>query len=172
MASTTFDAIRDRIITVVSGLTPTYLAGDKFRPFTNKHSANFTHQCEQVPESSFRVFQVRDLGSRPAPTVTNTDFAEFEATMSVIVCYPQNYRYNAAPQGKQALDRDRVMSTDEHTIQYNVGYRGGRSNYNSSVSASYPDATPLGDEVTSRLVGQACDFLVLRVRFKFTRTEP
>ncbi len=172
MGFTTFDAIRDRAITVIQGLVPTYLQGSRFKPFTNKHSANFIHQCEQTPDGMFRQFQVRDRGDRPPPPVTNSDFAEFEVTMEITVCYPQNYQYNQAPLGKQALDRDRVMSTDEHTIQYNIGYRGGRSNYSSAVNIAYPDATPLGDERTSRVVGRACDFLVLVQRFKFMRTEP
>lgn len=173
MATTTFDAIRDRAIAVILGLTPTYLSFAKFRPSNNKHAADFMRQMEEQPTAAFRQFQARDTGADKFPAVTNSDFAERETTLRVIVAYPQDYVTNQAPLGKQALDRDRAMSTDQHLIQYNIGFMGGRSNFSSVVNAAYPDATPLADgESVSRVIGRACDFLVIQMRFKFTRSEP
>ena len=173
MATTTFDAIRDRAVTVISGLVPTYLSGVKFRGSSNKRAGDFIRDCEGQPSGSFRQFQVRDLGSDKPPIVTNSDFAERETTLQIIVAYPQDYAFNAAPLGKQALDRDRAISTDQHLIVYNIGFIGGRGNFSSVVNGTYPDATPLADgESVTRQIGHACDFLVIRVRYKFTRVEP
>lgn len=173
VANSTADLIRDRAITVISNLTPTYLAGQKFRPSSNRHSANFIKQCEKQPNSAFRLFQVRDTGDDRSPPVTNTDFAERFVTLAVTVAYPQDYAANLAPQGKQALDRDRLVAYDQHLILYSIGFIGGRANFSSIANPSYPDAVPLAEgEIVKRQVGAACDYLTIQVRYKFTRLEP
>jgi hypothetical protein len=170
MATTTADVIRDRAVTVISGLTLTYLVGSKFRPSSNKHGADFIRQCEKQPTGAFRLFQVRDVGSDQPPEVTNTDLEERRISLQIIVAYPQDYATNLAPQGKQALDRDRVMSFDQHLIEHSVGL-AGRANFNSSVNASYPDAFWTSGS-TTRHVGSACDFLVISQVMRFTRSMP
>jgi hypothetical protein len=168
--TTTADLIRDRAIAVIIGLVPKYLSGIHFRPSTNRHGADFVKQCEKQPASAFRLFQCRDIGVDHPPEVTNTDVEWRQITLRIIVAYPQDYMANAAPLGKQALDRDRVMSTDQHAIEHAVGL-AGRANFSSAVSPSYPDAFWVSG-TTTREIGRACDYLVIEQTMRFLRTMP
>jgi hypothetical protein len=161
MATTTAAAIRDRIIAVIQGTTPTTDSALLFVKFNNELAANFRRWADQNATAAHRRFQVRDIGRDQPPLVSNTDVEERLVTFEIVVAYPQTHRWG----GDNALDRDDVMGEDQHKIERAVGMLG-RANFTPS---SYPDACWREGE-TRREVGRACDFLVIRQTMSFHRS--
>ena len=93
--------------------------------------------------------------------MSNCDIEQREVTFLIIVAYPQTARTGA----DQALDRDDVMSADQHQIELAVGMTG-RANF----SGAYPDACWLSGS-TTRTVGEACDFLEIRETLTFYKQQ-
>lgn len=159
--ASTAESIRDRIIAVIEALTPESFAGDKFRRYRNEGAGRFEDWADDNPQAALRRFQVRDTGEDTPPAVSNTDIEQREVTFSILVAYPQNARA-----GKdQALDRDDLMSLDQHQIEKAVGMQG-RANFTSP----YPDACWLSGS-TARTVGAACDFLEIRQVMTFMKQQ-
>jgi hypothetical protein len=157
--ATTAEAIRARIITVIVDLTPASDAGVDFTPFRNELAANFRRWADQNAASAHRRFQVRDIGEDSPPDVSNTDVESRRVTYEIVIAYPQTHRWGA----DAALDRDDVMSQDQHQIEHAIGLTG-RANF----SGSYPDACWV-EGSTEREIGDACDFLVIRQTMMFYR---
>lgn len=156
---TSGDAIRDRIVTLISALSPSFAPGNAFAAYRNEGDGNFVKWSEVNPAGAFRRFQVRDDGTDETPVVSNFDFDERKATMVMTIAYPVNAR--TGPQN--ALDRDDAMDSDFQQIELAVGVYG-RQNF----STPYPDAVPLG--ISKRIErGKACDFLVLTETFTYRR---
>ena len=158
--STTADLIRDRIITVIAALTPTALAGSKFRAYRNEGDADFTAWCERNPAHCFRRFQVRDTGEDAPPEVSNTDQEQRVVVLSIIVAYPQNNRTGS----RAALDRDDVGTEDRRQIEAAIGMLG-RAN----LAPPYPDACWRDDYwgTPERTTGVGVDFLTFRAGYQF-----
>lgn len=143
-------SIRDRIATVITALTPTRLASDKFREYRNE-SAAFIEWCEANPVSAFRRFQVTESGSDEPPETSSVMEEERKATFQVIIAYPQNSRAGS----QQSLDRQDMMREDQRIIERAIGMTGA-----ANFTSPYPSACWLSGG-TDRDSGEACDYLIL-----------
>lgn len=159
MSLATAEAIRDRVITLISALTPASLSADKFRPFRNEGGANFDDAMEKNPAGAFRRFQVRQVGDDGEPDTSNTTEEAIEIELEIRIAYPQTHRYGAA----NGMDRDDVRKQDWKQIKQTVGING-RANFSSSH-----DCTPLG-ATESRDASGAIDYSVIRARFRYQRS--
>jgi hypothetical protein len=128
---TTAEAIRDRIIAVIGGLTPKTIATDRFIAFRNERDGAFQAWAEANPTGCRRRFQVRQLRDRRAPDISNTDFEERMVTFRILVAYPQSHRDGPGA----ALDRDDALDSDMMQIEHAIGMCG-RAN----LAPPYPDA--------------------------------
>lgn len=157
--STTDGAIRDRIVTVIEGLTPTVLAGEIFRAYRNEGDGDFEAWAEEFPNAARRRFQVRVVGDDQPAEVTNLDVELRSATIVLTVAYPQTGR-----DGKdQALERDDTVAADAQQIEDAIGPRG-KANFSAPYAAAtifYPD--------WQRDSGSSCDFLVMTFAVTFYR---
>lgn len=159
MSTTTAEAIRDRIITVISALVPASLAGTGYRGYRNEGDADFETWCQANPAQAFRRFQVRDTGADTAPDVSNTDVEQRTVQYALLVSYPQNNRTGKGA----ALDRDDVMRVDRLQIEKAIGMLG-----HANFSAPYPSATwRIEDWDVSRTQGQGVDFLAVSVGYQY-----
>lgn len=161
MAYATPETIRDRVYTLIEGITPASLAADKFRRYRNEGDANFVEWTETQPAGAFRRFQVRDSGEDEIPEVSNTDFDDRRLTLNITIAYPQNARAGA----NQAMDRDDVMDSDYRKIDYLIGIYG-RANFSSTH-----DCTPLGT-TKARESGENCDYLIITAQYRYFRQTP
>lgn len=164
MSTTTAEAIRDRILTVIEALTPSSLSADKFRRYRNEGGADFVSWCEANPAAAFRRVQVRSSGAVQSPAVSNTDVEEHVASFLVIVAYPQTSRSGR----DAALDRDDLIDADAHSIDNAIGMRG-----TANFRTPYPDAwwsSPgEGAEHVTVERGDGVDFLTMRVDYRYHR---
>jgi len=129
--STTPAAIRDRIIDVISGLTPTTVSGDLFRPFRNERDGAFQRWTLANAAACRRRFQVRRIGGTDSAEISNSDFEELRCTFRIMVAYPQTHRDGE----DAALDRDDAIDADMKQIDQAIGMNG-RAN----LAPPYPDA--------------------------------
>jgi hypothetical protein len=159
--ATTSEAIRDRIITVIKELAPISDTALSFEPFRNELAGNFRKWADGNATAAHRRFQVRDVGKDQPPDITNTDVEARLVTFEITIAYPQTHRWG----GDNTLDRDDVMSQDQHQIEHNIG-ASARENF---TPPTYPDAYWREGE-TTRVIGRACDFLVIRQTMGFFRS--
>lgn len=134
MATATIETIRDRIIALITALTPTSLTGDKFHVSRDESMADFRAMCESSPPGYLRRFQVDDDGTADNPESTNVDAALQIVTFVVQVAYPNTHRYGAAA----GRDRKDVIDEDWRKLNYACGIYG-RANFSGTN-----DCTPLG----------------------------
>lgn len=160
MATTTADAIRDRMIAVIGQLAPSLATEDKFRAFKNEDEGDLVAFCEANPTGQVRRYQVIFGGFLGLPEVSNSDFEARQALFTATVCYPHTARYGAG----QALDRHKVIERDEALLEKSIGLYG-RANF---TSPTYPDACCVGWS-SRRVSGDACDYLVADVTMLFNR---
>ena len=140
---TTPKAIRDRIYTVIEALASLRSADDKFERYRNEGGADFRAWAESNPDACRRRFQVRRDGGIPSALVSNSDIDELFVTFIVSMAYPQTSRDGDAA----AMDRDDTMDADLNAIEFAIGMCG-RSNFSSSVVATYPDACWRDQEIS------------------------
>lgn len=165
--ATTPDLIRDRIIAVITALTPHTVAGDRFRPYRNEGGGDFQAWAEANAVGCRRRFQVRRYGVSEPPDVSNEDFEERNVTFRILVAYPQTHRDGAGA----ALDRDDAMDADMFQIDHAIGMCG-RAN----LSPPYPDACwqPSANGVTSEITdpidGRGVDFVQIFVSYSYRRS--
>lgn len=163
MAVTTATAIRDRISTVITGLTPTVMAGDRFLETRNEYGGNFESWAKSHPTAALRRFSVRDTGvDSPAKSTNTTEEYRF-VRFRVTVAYPQTHRYGA----QASLDRDDVRIADQHQIETAIGARGG-----ANFTSSFPNADWTNDpEATTEVTfDDGIDFLVIEQTMGYWRT--
>lgn len=160
MSVTTIAAIRDRMETVIRGLTPQSLSGDLFAPSQNAGDGNFRDWAAGSGAAALRRFQVRDVGDMGPPMVSNMDIERRDVIFEVIIAYPQSHRYGA--QG--AIDRDDVIEMDTLQIEGAIGWRGGQNFQGSSPNASWVSGT------CARERYDPVDFLVFRNIMSFYRS--
>ncbi len=119
MATTTFDAIREQMATVLEGLTPGSLAGTKFRE--TRDEADFFGWCAANPTACHRRFEIRG-SSYEGPGITNTDLEYHTTQATVTVAYPKQMgKYG--PRNMASLEA--MVELDKHQIDNSIGLRGG-----------------------------------------------
>lgn len=162
MSTTTADAIRDRVIAVISALVPASLPSDRFRPYLNEGDGDFAAFAADNADASWRRFQVRDTGDYSPPAVSNTDVAEDIVTFAIAVAYPQTSRAGA----KNALDRDTVMKQDQRLLEQAIGLGGG-----ANFAGSFPNASWRGSKTARRVIA-GVDMLVITQTMGFWQAAP
>lgn len=161
MATTTPAAIRDRAITVIEALVPS--TDVRFRAYRNEGGADFQQWCEDNPASCRRRFQVRTEGGTLTPPVSDTLVEEHQVTLVILVAYPQTNR-----DGRDAaLDRDDTLDVDAFQIDKAIGMLG-KANF---TPPTYADATWIEGSPADRIVGDAADFLELRLTYIYKRSR-
>ena len=159
---TTIARIRDRIVMVISALTPTSLSGDKFRAYRNEGNGDFIEWVTANPQASLRRFQVRQLSFPTEPDISNTDMERVQVILGLVVAYPQSHRYGA----QNALDRDDVMTEDLKQIEYALGPAGA-----SNFQLQNPNATFVGRTVDQIREGApGVDAIQMAITFEFSRS--
>lgn len=160
MATTTVEAIRDRMIALVQALTPTKLAANKF--VVERAELDFRDWAEQHPGAAFRRFSIRDTGDSLPADVSNTDVERRVVTFEAVVAYPHNSRTGPVP----ALDRLDCMERDQHQLEDTIGMRG----YGNFTSENADCSWIKEGSTTSREDGAAVSFLVLRLAYSYHRS--
>lgn len=156
----TVETIRDRVIALIEGLTPSAPASTRFRRYRHEGNGDFRAWATVDPIAAFRRFQARDVGVDDVVVVSNMDYDHRELTLEIVIAYAQDNRSGA----RAALDRDDAMDADWHKIDYVVGIYG-RANFSGSH-----DCTPLG--LSKRIEREgSVDFLVLTGRFHYWRSS-
>lgn len=164
MTTTTDDLVRDRIVAVIAALAPTSPTSPGFAAYRNEDDGDFVKWAEANPDAAWRRFQVRDNGDDAPPEVSSVTLQESTRTFRILVAYSRTHR--AGP--KNALDRDRLMSRDQHQIEFAVGMTG-KSNF--SATNGFPEASWRSGR-TARQSGTAVDFLVITQTMAFWRSMP
>lgn len=163
---TTPEAIRDRIIDVITAITPRSLIGDRFRRYRNELGGRFQRWAESNAAGCLRCVQVRRIRQRNSAEVTNTDFAELRCSFLISVSYSQTHRFG----DDAALDRDDVIDEDIYDIDQAIGMNG-RANF----APPYPDACwrQEGNGETSRIgetiEGDDVDIAQIFVSYSYRR---
>lgn len=156
--TTTVAIIRDRIAAVITALSPTYLAGDKFRTYQAEGPGDFVAWAEQTI-AGWRRFSVRDLGAESEPRVSDASVEWREAVFEILIAYPHTHRAGE----QNALDRDDAMRADQLQIEAAIGQHGGANL--AGIATWVADGYAV-----DRLMGLACDFLSIRQRMGFYRS--
>lgn len=117
-ATTTPTAVRDAIVAVIAGLTPTTAAGDRF--IAHREETPVRDFAAANPGACFRRCSVRWVGPVTPPTVTNTDVELVERSLDVDVAYPASWRGG----GDQLATLDDVIAEDLRVIANAVGTNG------------------------------------------------
>lgn len=159
MSVATLEAIRDRVYTLIESQTPTTLSADKFRRYRNEGGADFPAWVEVNAPGALRRFQVREVGDDELPDVSDTTTERVQATLEILVAYPQNARTGR----DNAMDRDDAMNKDWAAINLVCGIYG-KSNFSSSN-----DCVPMGCTKSVERVGKV-DLLVVRMRLQYVRS--
>lgn len=167
MGTTTTQAIRNRIETVVEAITPSAHADLGFDAYRDEAGADFRRWARAHPEVCTRRFQARTVASVQTTDVTNTDVEARLATFEVIVAYAKRWRAGAS------FDRDDTIEVDQNLIERAIG-RDGHANF----ALSNPNASWLGPRAPGSQTGTTferdvdnVDFLVIRQSMRFYRSN-
>jgi hypothetical protein len=165
VSTTTAQAIRDRIITVVQGTVPTVYPVLPFAAYRDESGADFRRWARSHPQTCTRRFQARLISSVQASDVSNVDVEVRLATFDILVAYAKRWRAGAS------FDRDNTMASDQTLIEHTVG-RNGYGNFNGAFpNASWlsPDASGSQTETLFERDDGKIDFLVIRQTMRFYR---
>ena len=150
------------MIELIKAIIPTRLTEDRFRPSLDEDDAAFIRDCEDQPDGALRRVQVRDVGTRRPPDVTNTDVTAILVTYEILIAYPQTGRAGLG----EARDRDRMIDEDEIAIDNAVGLHG----YVNFGPATEAPATWMNADV-ARATGTGVDFLIIRQTMRIHRAR-
>ena len=164
--ATTIESIRDRIIAVIEGLTPSHLANTRFVRYRNEGRGDFVAWSDEEPSKSLRRFQVRDLGLDQPPAITNSDISEDEAVFEIRIAYGMQNRY-----GKYgALDRDDIMREDQYRVEQAVGLCGRANFIPPNPDACWRSEGRSGERSrTVRIDGESVTWIVITQVMTFQR---
>jgi len=125
MATTTLEAIRDNMISVIEALTPVSSSGAKFR--VDRAVVDFGNWAEEHASSCFRRFAIKDAGGYELPECSDHQEERIRANLVVTVAYPRN---QASIVGR-AANRDLydLIREDMHQIDGAIGHRMPAANY-------------------------------------------
>lgn len=161
MATSTAAAIRDRIATVIRGLSPSVMADQGFVDYRHEYDGDFRDYAKMSAGSILRRFSVRQIGTDilSAGSTNHTDEGR-EVTFEVSVGYPKTHRYG--DQG--ALDRDDVITSDYHQIDFAIGM-AGRANFPSGSAHDCAWVRQTTEEIERG--DESVDILVWQVTYHF-----
>ncbi len=119
MPTTSVTIIRDQMVAVLEGATPTSGSGQKFR--AHRDEVDFFDWCGTNKAAAFRRFEVRGGTSFEGPEISNTDVEWHRVPMTVTVAYPLEWgKYGA----KNRASLEKVVEQDIHQIDDLIGLRG------------------------------------------------
>jgi hypothetical protein len=159
MATSSSKAIRDRIITVVNGITPTLHAELPFVAYRDESGADFRRWARAHPQLCTRRVQARVLSDEQGD-IMNEDVEEHLATFEVIVAYAHRWRAGAS------FDRDNVMEEDRHAIEDAIGVLGAANFTPATADATWREHVNASDPRES---DEGVDFLVIRQLMSYLR---
>lgn len=120
--ATSFEAIRDRQIAIIQALTPSMLAGNKFRVALDE--IDFRDWADAKPLAAFRRFTIADLFEYEDPEVSGGDVEFVRTREEIAIAYPRDYRYGT----DNSRDASDCMRSDMRQINTAVGI-WGTNNY-------------------------------------------
>jgi len=139
MAVTTFEAIRDAMITALEGKVATKHAGVRFK--ANLAERDIAAWAESNPGACFRRFAIEGPFDNERSEATNLDVLEEVVTATVLVCYPNDSRYGP----NNARDQTDVMIEDYKSTRQVIGPEGGfRSFADAAILFNGRDIEDLG----------------------------
>lgn len=142
MPTTTVTIIRDQMLTVIEGLSPTSSAGVKFRG--HRDESDFFEWCGTNKAAALRRIEVRGGTSYTGPDVTNTDVEWHRVPVSVTVAYPLEWgKYGL----KNRASLEKVVEEDMHQIDDAIGVRGMANWTGGSFAVKVDDDTAEQDGV-------------------------
>lgn len=153
----TVESIRDRILTLIEGVTPAKLS-TKFLRHRAERDGNFVDWAEKNPAAAFRRISASEVGDDEPPETSNVSEERVRTRFEVRIAYPQTHRYG--PDNER--DRKDLMNADWKAINLLIGVYG-RGNFSGSN-----DCTPLGCTKTTDASG-AVDFLVVTFECEYVR---
>lgn len=160
MATTTPDAIIVKMQSTVEALTPTSSERDKFK--RHDQEVDFRAWCDQNPTAAFRKFSILDLWEFDEPRISDLVNEEVWTTFEFVAAYPIQ---SAGKYGsRKAHSMQKVMSDDLHQVRHAIGANG----YATLDTATGGAATVVEDGPSVE-DGQACRFVVLRLRTRYLR---
>lgn len=159
--TTTAEAIRDHVISLILAIVPTSHSGDRFTKFANEDAADLFLWAREHPEGCFRTVQVRNVRTQRPPDVTTSSVETPLLPLQIAIAYPHSARTGPA----NALDRDDVMREDQIAIEAAVGLTGYA---NFDGSGGNPQAEWVGG-AAARTSAPGVDFLVIRQTMRYRR---
>lgn len=132
-ATTTLEAIRDGMITILEGLAPSIHSSVKFEKELGE--IGFEMWAENNPASAFRRFSLLRTGAGDWPSITNTDVEERTERVVLVIAYPRTF----AKYGDQNVrDCDDVIDADLRLIDGQSGIgRNNSAGYVSGQNSSF-----------------------------------
>ena len=155
--ATTPGAIRDRMSVLVTAITPTVHAGQKF--LAHRHQEPLRDWAEANPTGCLRRFSVRSVGDTTQALVTSTQLERVEESIVVEVAYPLDWRHG----GTQTLALDDAIQTDAVRIEAAIGV-------SSSDSALKLLATIFRPGEVERETAGPVVILTIRYRVEYARS--
>ena len=119
MATTTVEAIRDNMISLIEALTPNTRASNKFSVDRAVH--DFGEWAEEHANSCLRRFAIKDVGSYDLPEVSSHQEERLRANLTVLVAYPMKAPSLAGTNANRDLYD--VIREDMHQIDSAIGHR-------------------------------------------------
>jgi hypothetical protein len=157
--ATTWQAIRDAMITAVKGLTPAAL-GVKFIP--HREEDDFRAWCNANEAAALRRFSIRDTGQGVDPGFSDSVLKHVERECECVIAYPTAGlgRYGA----RAGLSLEDVMVADAHQVENTIGTNGFQTlnNAHACVINREPRFVPLG----------ACTYIVIPLDVTYWRAMP
>jgi hypothetical protein len=118
MPVTTPEAIRDRLVELITAIVPTSHVRQRFE--VHREELPIRDWAEVNPASCLRRFSVRWLGPVRSPHVSGGDVELVDRDLEVVVTYPTSARHGL----KQLADLERVIAEDAAKINQTVGTIG------------------------------------------------
>lgn len=154
-STTTIEAIRENMETLIHALTPSQIARTKFK--VERGEMQFRDWAEAQKQASFRRYSFDQIGVVETGEVSNLDVEEVYTQLRLTVAYPNDYRYGR----ENKEDRHDVIEADAMQLRNTIGSKG----YGSWVPGQR-DAK----ETHTVEEGQAATFLIVDLDVVYLRS--
>lgn len=153
--TTTYEAIRDNVETLIVDINPLREQSVKF--WRAESMIDFRSWCEENVNACFRGFDIEWIGTRPDPggmvTSTHTEMVITEAEL--VVAYPHQLGLYGEENRRDMQD---MMISDGNQIRKAIGIQGG---------SNYPDGLYMIEASFSAEPGDDVDFLVFELELTY-----